>query len=235
VPRMNSVMSRLAKFSNRLIPIRDRVAPSDRSTQVPPIGVPLRPLNMAEIERGVPRGQCLDRRIVTPIKSLPRGSFWANAVFFASVRGIMRRGIFAFPAAQRHAAGGGTLREIPQAASSRPDTATVIARFGAFLALLGNRKSAGNSFSAHHTASSNIPVRLLGRAPIFPRKEVFPKTFVRRRRIHPKIGQTAKKWLKLTGESEIDGVLEPVPRFFQASPIRPGLAARPDPIGSPLQ
>jgi hypothetical protein len=137
---MNSVMSRLAKFSNRLIPIRDRVAPSDRSTQVPPIGVPLRPLNMAEIERGVPRGQCLDRRIVTPIKSLPRGSFWANAVFFASVRGIMRRGIFAFPAAQRHAAGGGTLREIPQAASSRPDTATVIARFGAFLALLGNRK-----------------------------------------------------------------------------------------------
>jgi hypothetical protein len=116
-----------------------------------------------------------------------------------------------------------------------PDTAAVIARFAAFLALLGNGKWAGNSFSAHHTASSNIPVRLLGSAPIFPRNEVFPKTFVRRRRFQPKIGETAKKWLKLTGESEIDGVLEPVPRFFQASPIRPGLAARPDPIGSPLR
>jgi hypothetical protein len=79
------------------------------------------------------------------------------------------------------------------------------------------------------------PSAAFGPRADFPRKEVFPKTFVRRRRFQPKIGQTAKKWLKLTGESEIDGVLEPVPRFFQASPIRLGLAARPDPIGSPLQ
>jgi hypothetical protein len=41
-------------------------------------------LNMAEIESGVRRGQCLDGCIATPMKSMPRGSFWANGVFFAT-------------------------------------------------------------------------------------------------------------------------------------------------------
>jgi hypothetical protein len=39
--------------------------------------------------------------------------------------------------------------------------------------------------------------------PISPRKPVFPKTFDRLGQFQPKIGQTAKKWLKLPGESEL--------------------------------
>jgi hypothetical protein len=44
---------------------------------------------------------------------------------------------------------------------------------------------------------------------ISQRKPVFAKTFDRLRQFQPKIGQPAKKWHKLPGESEIDGVLEP--------------------------
>jgi hypothetical protein len=75
-------------------------------------------------------------------------------------------------------------------------------------------------------------VRLLGRAPISPRKEVFPKTFIRRRQFRPKIGQTAKKWLKLTGESEIDGVLEPVP-VFSGKPNQTGFGGKAGPNRQP--
>jgi hypothetical protein len=70
--------------------------------------------------------------------------------------------------------------------------------------------------------AADFPQRIVGdffvigecSKPIYPRKPVSPETFDRLRQFRPKIGQPAKKWRNLSDESEIDGVLEPVPDFL---------------------
>ncbi len=69
--------------------------------------------------------------------------------------------------------------------------------------------------------------------PISPRKPVFPKTFDRLRQFQPKIGQPATKWLKLPGESEIDGVLELVPPVFSGKPNPGGFGGKAGPNREP--
>jgi hypothetical protein len=70
--------------------------------------------------------------------------------------------------------------------------------------------------------------------PISTRKPVFPKTFDRLRQFRPKTGQPATKWLKLPGESEIDGVLELVPPvFFRQAQSRPWFGGKAGPKREP--
>jgi hypothetical protein len=67
-----------------------------------------------------------------------------------------RRGIFAVPTAQRHAADGGAVPEMPY--GTRPERA----RQGAFLVLPGDGKWAGNSASAQRLRGLQNPAPVLG-------------------------------------------------------------------------
>jgi len=66
------------------------------------------------------------------------------------------RGIFAVPTAQRHAADGGAVPEMPY--GTRPERA----RQGAFLVLPGDGKWAGNSASAQRLRGLQNPAPVLG-------------------------------------------------------------------------